>query len=101
MPGPVRHGVAGERLEPGAVGAKTELAITDGKPMAHVIQLDVMPRHQRVPVNLDLDLRRTVGVKCARWCEQQGGKEREDEFHVCSFRFHLIRQFQSLEVIVT
>jgi hypothetical protein len=47
------HGIAGEGLQAGAVGAEAEFAIAQGQAPADLIPGDVMSRHQRVTVNIE------------------------------------------------
>jgi hypothetical protein len=47
----VRHGIARERLQPSAIGPKAELAIAQWQMPGNLIPRNVVPRHQRMPVN--------------------------------------------------
>jgi hypothetical protein len=47
----VGHAIAGEGLQPGAIGAEAEFAIPQGQVLGSIIQGDVVPRHHCVAVN--------------------------------------------------
>ena len=51
VPAPVGHGIAGEGLQAGAIGAEAELAVAQGQAPGDLIPSNVVPRHQRVTVN--------------------------------------------------
>ena len=51
VPAPVCHAVAGEGLQTGAIRSETKLAVTQRNTSRRVIPRDVMPCHQRLPVN--------------------------------------------------
>ena len=42
----------------------------------------------------------SLRLERGRQREQQGDDQRENLLHVCAFRFHLMRQFQSLETLI-
>ena len=76
MPAPVGHGIAGEGLQTRAIGAEAELAIAQRQAPGDLIPGDVVPRHQRVPVDLRFGLqrRRISGSQATRPTEPAAGR---------------------------
>ena len=52
MPTPVRHRVSAERLQSGRIGCETKLAVAERQRGGEGVALDIVPCHERAPVDL-------------------------------------------------